>query len=109
MVATKTKSWTDITPEEVQEKLSRGHDIQFIDVREVDEYKEGRIPGVKLLPLGQLDVRHDELDKDKEIVCICRSGNRSAKACEFLSSRGYKNVKNMAGGMLEWKGEVERD
>jgi rhodanese-related sulfurtransferase len=107
-MATELRSWEDISPDEVKGKVSRGEDVQFIDVRELEEYKEGHIPTVKLLPLSQLDVRFDELDKDKEVVCICRSGNRSAKACQFLSSRGYKQLKNMAGGMLEWNREVER-
>ncbi|WP_307719521.1 rhodanese-like domain-containing protein [Paenibacillus chibensis] len=102
--------WTDITPQEVEALLQNSReDVEFIDVRELTEYKEGHIPGVKLIPLSQLEVRHDEIDRSKETVMICRSGNRSRQACEFLSSHGHRKLHNMTGGMLNWHGETSRD
>ncbi|WP_160038549.1 rhodanese-like domain-containing protein [Paenibacillus sp. USDA918EY] len=99
--------WKDIKPQEVEQLIRDGReDVQLIDVRELAEFKEGHIKGVKLLPLSQLEVRFDEINRDKDAVIICRSGNRSRQACEFLSAHGYRKLRNMAGGMLEWQGET---
>ncbi|MDN4094588.1 MULTISPECIES: rhodanese-like domain-containing protein [Bacillales] len=102
-------TWKDITPQEVKDKLTTQKAVQLIDVRNQEEYSEGRIKGSKLIPLNELPNRLSEIEKDKEVIFICRSGNRSGKACEYLSNLGYDNLLNMAGGMLGWKGEVERD
>ncbi|WCK53902.1 rhodanese-like domain-containing protein [Aneurinibacillus sp. Ricciae_BoGa-3] len=99
--------WINILPEDVEKMLEDKGNFQLIDVREVDEYKAGHIKGAVLIPLSQLDVRHFEIDRDKETVVVCRSGGRSTKACEYLSSRGHSRLKNMTGGMLNWKGETE--
>ncbi|GIO65884.1 rhodanese-like domain-containing protein [Paenibacillus sp. FSL M7-1455] len=104
------QTWMEIMPEKVEELIRSGRgDVQLIDVRELDEYKEGHIPGVKLIPLSQLEVRHDEIERGKDAILICRSGGRSRQACEFLASRGHRKLQNMSGGMLSWKGEVVRD
>ncbi|MCC0567115.1 rhodanese-like domain-containing protein [Brevibacillus borstelensis] len=103
------KTWQDILPQEVENKAVNQKEVQLIDVRNPDEYVTARIKGSTLIPLNELPVRVNEIDKDKEVICICRSGNRSGKACEYLSSLGYNNVKNMVGGMLEWRGNVEKD
>lgn len=95
-----------IQPEELQAKLDAGETVHMIDVRETDEVETGKIPGAQHLPLGLVESKHQELDKTEEYVIICRSGGRSGKACEYLESQGF-DVTNMAGGMLEWQGEVE--
>lgn len=77
-------------------------DVVFIDVREQDEYDAGHIPGVKLIPLGSVPSRLSEIPKDKTVVAVCRSGNRSGQAAQFLRGQGFDNVHNMAGGMNEW-------
>ncbi|WP_336775191.1 rhodanese-like domain-containing protein [Paenibacillus sp. MMO-58] len=104
-----TQLWQDITPQEVQEKLNKNSQTQFIDVREPDEYAAGRIHGTKLIPLSEFAQRANEINPNEEVICICRSGKRSAKACDHLVSIGYTNVKNMTGGMLEWNGSVEKN
>lgn len=101
--------WGEITTEEVDKLLKEGKELQLIDVREVEEYKDGHIKGAKLIPLGQLDVRFDEIDLNKETIMICRSGARSSRACDFLADRGYKKIKNMVGGMLNWQGKVSKE
>lgn len=78
----------------------------ILDVREPDEIATGKIPGAHTIPLGDLSAREGELPKDETIYVVCRSGNRSQKACEYLESRGYDCV-NVAGGMLAYKGPVE--
>lgn len=91
---------------EVNELLMKDKSLTIIDVREVDEVKVGKIPGAINIPLGLLEFRMHELDKSKEYIVVCRSGGRSGRACQFLSSYGYKVI-NMSGGMLSWDGEVE--
>lgn len=97
----------EITPEEVMAKLDKGEKVQIIDVREVEEWNEGHIPQAKLIPLGFLPYRIDELDKDTPIIMVCRSGARSHRATEYLSQMGF-DATNMVGGMLAWQGETEK-
>jgi rhodanese-related sulfurtransferase len=67
----------------------------------------GHIPKITHIPLSQFTERVSELDKDKELVMVCRSGNRSAEACNYLHSLGFRKVKNLFGGMNNWVGEIE--
>lgn len=96
----------EVTAKEIETKLAQGQLLNLIDVREVDEVAEGKIPGAINIPLGLLEFRMNELDKAKEYTMVCRSGGRSGQATNFLESYGYKVV-NMAGGMLAWEGPVE--
>lgn len=96
----------EVTAKEIEAKLSEGQMLNLIDVREVDEVAEGKIPGAINIPLGLLEFRMNELDKTKEYTMVCRSGGRSGQATNFLESRGYRAV-NMAGGMLDWDGPIE--
>lgn len=91
-----------ITPGEVEASA----DSSIIDVREPNETVSGHIPGARLIPLGKLLTRLDELDKSTEYTMVCRSGNRSGLAAGWLQERGCR-VKNMQGGMLEWHGKSE--
>jgi rhodanese-related sulfurtransferase len=83
-----------------------GEELNLIDVREVEEVAQGKIPGAINIPLGLLEFRMHELDKAKEYIMVCRSGGRSAQALKFLESHGF-NVINMTGGMLAWEGPIE--
>jgi rhodanese-related sulfurtransferase len=75
----------------------------ILDVREPYEWDELHIPGAKLAPLGELKDRLSELPSDKEIVVVCRSGNRSAVGRDILLEAGFEQVTSMAGGMNQWK------
>jgi adenylyltransferase/sulfurtransferase len=97
----------DMQPTELKQLLDRGEPIVIVDVREPQEYQINRIAGSKLIPLGELPQRFEELDKDAAIVCQCKSGVRSAKATGFLRSIGFKNVRNLAGGILGWIDQVD--
>ncbi|MFF2482552.1 rhodanese-like domain-containing protein [Paenibacillus sp. NPDC058071] len=94
-----------ITPEEVESRLKNSEKLHLIDVREIDEWESGHIKEAVSLPLSELAERYEELDKNAPLIMVCRSGNRSGKACDFLEAQGY-NVTNMTGGMLAWQGEV---
>ncbi|GIP50631.1 rhodanese-like protein [Paenibacillus sp. J53TS2] len=96
------------TPNEVAERLNKGETLSLLDVREQDEWMEGHVAGAKHIPLGELDLRLNELDPNHEMIVICRSGNRSGMACEFLSERGF-HVVNMTGGLNAWTSNLVRD
>ena len=94
----------NITVDEVRDRLMAGEKINLIDVREPDENAEFNIGGM-LVPLGKIQsMQVDELEdlKEEEVVCYCRSGNRSGQACLILDMLGFRNTKNLAGGMLLW-------
>ncbi len=76
-------------------------DALLLDVRERDEWTLGHAPDAVLLPMSELARRVDELDTSRRIVCICRSGNRSARVTAFLIQQGYDAL-NVAGGMYAW-------
>jgi rhodanese-related sulfurtransferase len=90
----------DYTPKEVADLHARG-EIQLIDVREVDEHEAGRIGGDRLIVLGELAGRAEEIDRDKPVVFYCRSGARSAMAAQAFAGAGF-DAHNMEGGLLEW-------
>ncbi|MGG2093613.1 rhodanese-like domain-containing protein [Bacillus sp. S13(2024)] len=96
----------EITAKELEHKLMSNETVNMIDVREVEEVAEGKIPGVLHIPLRLLEFRMHELDKHKEYVIVCRSGGRSSRAVQFLESHGFQVI-NMNGGMLAWEGKTE--
>ncbi|MBV8834560.1 MAG: molybdopterin-synthase adenylyltransferase MoeB [Acidobacteriaceae bacterium] len=96
-----------IDPTEVKGKLDRGDKFVFIDVREPHEYQIARIPGAKLIPLGELPKHLNELDPSAEFVAHCKSGVRSQKAVDLMKQNGFKNVRNMTGGILLWSDKVD--
>jgi adenylyltransferase/sulfurtransferase len=97
-----------IDPTEVKGKLDRGDKFLLIDVREPHEYQIARIPGAKLIPLGELQKHLNELDPNAEFVAHCKSGMRSQKAVDLMKQNGFKNVRNMTGGILLWSDKVDR-
>jgi rhodanese-related sulfurtransferase len=95
----------NITVDEIKSRMTAGEKINLVDVREPDENAEFNIGGV-LIPLGKIQTMQvDELEdmKDEEVVCYCRSGNRSGQACLILEMLGFKKIRNMTGGMLAWQ------
>lgn len=84
------------------EKVRQRDDVVVLDVREDWEYAEGHIPGAVLVPLGQIPDRLDEIPQDKTVIAVCRSGNRSNQATQFLQQQGFTNIHNMQGGMQAW-------
>ncbi|WP_433743830.1 rhodanese-like domain-containing protein [Paenibacillus amylolyticus] len=101
-------SFKEIAPQEVAERLNKGETLIMLDVREPEEWMEGHVAGANHIPLGELDSRHEELDPAQEIIVICRSGNRSGKACELLYEKGFKVI-NMTGGLNAWTDKLVRN
>ncbi len=94
-----------ITAEEVKTRLDAGEAINLVDVREPAEHAEFNIGGI-LLPLGKIQtMQTDDIDdlKNEEVICYCRSGQRSMQATLMLETFGFTNVKNLTGGMLGWQ------
>jgi rhodanese-related sulfurtransferase len=99
----------NITVKELKDRMKAGEKLNILDVREPDEFAEFNIGG-KLYPLGKIqNMQVDELDhwKEQEIIVHCRSGKRSMTACQILETMGFKNTKNLEGGVLAWQ-EQER-
>lgn len=82
--------------------LRNNPNVFIVDVREDYEYAAGHVPEATLIPLGQLANRLDEIPKDKTVVAVCRSGNRSGQATELLRKAGF-DAHNMSGGMIAWE------
>ena len=85
----------------LQQMQARG-EVVMIDVRTDVEFAQGAIQGAKHLPLHMLPLMADQLENEKPVVMICRSGARSAQACAFLAQRGFNNVYNLRGGVMGW-------
>jgi rhodanese-related sulfurtransferase len=86
----------------VSERLTTQPTPYLLDVREPDEYRAGHIAAAHLIPLGQLEAHLDNLPREREILCVCRTGNRSGVAVRRLRRAGL-NAVNVRGGMLAWQ------
>lgn len=91
----------EISVAQAKEKYDSG--AFLLDVRQPEEWNEYHIPGATLIPLGELASRVDELPTDKEIVVVCRSGNRSQQGRDILLSAGFEQATSMAGGLIDWR------
>lgn len=78
-------------------------DIFFLDVRQPEEWNEYHAPNSTLIPLGELAARVNEVPRDKKIVVVCRSGNRSQEGRDILLNAGFENVTSMNGGLVNWQ------
>lgn len=97
-----------MTVEELKAKQDAGDKFRLIDVREPSEYRVARIEGADLKPLGQITQWAQELsEKGEEIILHCHHGMRSDRACQYLASQGFTNVKNLIGGIDEWSLKVD--
>lgn len=96
----------DISVISLKKRLDAGEKINLIDVRETFEFEEFNLNGT-LIPLGELPSRIDEIEhlKEEEIIVHCRSGKRSQTAQHFLLQMGFKNVRNLLGGVLDWQAQ----
>jgi rhodanese-related sulfurtransferase len=101
---------TNITPEEVKQRLDAGEKLNLIDVREPHENAEFNIGGL-LIPIGKIQSQQiEEIEdlKNEEVILYCRSGNRSGIGALVLDQLGFGNTKNLVGGMLSWQQKFSR-
>jgi len=100
----------EITVTELKEKMDAGEDIELIDVRQPDEYAFAKIVGAKLIPLGEIVARKDEIDASKEIIVHCKMGGRSARAIQALQQMGFEgDMANLVGGITAWSNLIDPD
>ncbi len=102
-----TTNGLEITSVELKKRLDRGDKLRIVDVREPNEYQINRIPGSQLIPLGEIPRRYAELDPEDEFVMQCKTGARSGRAADYLRSVGFKRVRNLKGGILDWIDKVD--
>ncbi len=99
----------NITVEELKARLDAGEKLNLVDVREPQENADFNIGGT-LVPLGRIQsmsLEDIEDMKDEEVIFYCRSGNRSGLACMMLDTLGFKNTKNLVGGMVAWQDRIK--
>jgi sulfur-carrier protein adenylyltransferase/sulfurtransferase len=98
----------EITATELKRRMDAGEDVQLIDVRQPDEYAFAQIKGAKLIPLGEIVQRMDEIDQNKEVILQCKVGGRSATAIQMLTRAGFQGkMSNLRGGITAWSNEVD--
>lgn len=98
----------EITATELKARLDAGDDIQLIDVRQPDEHAFAHIEGAKLIPLGEIMNRMDEIDPSRETVIHCKMGGRSARAIMAMQQAGFTgSLSNLVGGITAWSNDVD--
>ncbi len=95
-----------VSVDELNEMIQNNEDFQLIDVREPHEYSAANIGG-ELISLQTIPEKIGQIDKNKKVVVMCRSGKRSANAILYLQQQGYNNLYNLEGGILAWKDEID--
>ncbi|YCA41532.1 sulfurtransferase TusA family protein [Bacillus sp. JZ8] len=94
--------------EAFRKKVESNKQPCILDVREIEEYKQAHIPGVIHIPLGEVEKRSNELNKEEKIYVICHSGKRSEIAAQTMRKQGFKKLINVVPGMRDWRGETEQ-
>jgi rhodanese-related sulfurtransferase len=98
----------DISVQELKDRLDSGSAPKIIDVREAWEYEQDHIQAENI-PMGEVPERLEELQpyREVELVICCRSGGRSGNIANFLRANGFSHVRNLTGGMLAWKAQID--
>ena len=99
----------EISPTQLNERIERGDDIVLLDVREPHEWDITHLEGAKLIPVGQIQSRANELSTADEIIVYCKGGTRSARAVQELQGLGFRRLKNLTGGINAWSRDVDPD
>ena len=97
----------EITASQLSARRAAGTAPRVLDVRESWELDVARIPDVLHIPMNEIPTRLAELDRDAELVVICRSGGRSMQVAQFLVRNGFSSVANLTGGILAWSRNVD--
>src|SRR5438046_5188373 len=98
---------SEMSPHQLRRKIDAGEPFELIDVREPFEYEIARIDGAKLIPLGEISERIDELSGERAIVVHCHMGKRRAQAVRLLQQPGFANVYNLEGGIDGWSDQID--
>jgi len=98
----------EIEAPQLAEMLVQKADVQVVDIRQPAEVAGGTVPGAEVMPMHTIPLRIQEINQDKPVVLVCRSGARSAQACLFLTQNGFENILNLRGGMMGWAGSGQQ-
>jgi len=96
-----------ITPLQLQQKITQQADLKILDVREPQEFEFAHIEDSVLIPLSLIPLKVEELDRNEELVVLCHHGVRSMMACQFLAKEGFENLYNLVGGIDAWSVECD--
>ncbi len=94
-------------PAELHAKIASGEKMQLLDVRETWEFETARIDGARLIPMGEIAGRFNELDTESDLVVICHHGGRSMQVAAFLERQGFSKIHNLSGGVDAWARTVD--
>ena len=97
----------EISPQELKQRLDTDESVFLLDVREQTEYDIVHLEGARLIPLNTLPHHIDSLPPDQEIVVYCHHGTRSLYAAAYLHQNGFRDAKNLAGGIDQWAAEID--
>lgn len=97
----------EMSPREFAARAAEGEPPMLLDIREDWELAIASIPAAIHIPMGDIPARLGELERDRDIVVLCRSGGRSAQVARFLEQQGYQRVWNLAGGILAWSEQLD--
>jgi adenylyltransferase/sulfurtransferase len=98
---------TEISPQDLKARLDRNEPPLLLDVRQEWETRLARLPNAVHIPIEEIEVRVEELDREDDIVVYCHQGVRSAAVAEYLRSLGFKSVRNLSGGLDLWARTVD--
>jgi len=99
----------EIAPQELKRRLDAGESPMVLDVREPWECAIARLAGSLNIPVNEVPSRLGELDSSAEVIVMCKSGGRSRRAAEFLSTHGFGRVANLSGGIDAWARDIDPD
>tara|TARA_B110000014_G_C19822107_1_gene426504 strand:+ start:193 stop:519 length:327 start_codon:yes stop_codon:yes gene_type:complete len=97
----------EIDVHSLKHKLDNKEDFILLDVRENKELEICKIEQALHIPMGVIPAHLNEIDFDKPIIIMCKSGGRSAQVCHYLNERGYSNIYNLRGGITSWALEID--
>lgn len=107
LTACGNEGYRNVSSDEAKELIDN-KEVVVLDVRTPEEFQAGHIPDATLIPVQELEGRLNELEKNDPYLVVCRSGNRSIKASEILTSKGFKKIYNLTEGMNAWPYEIEQ-
>ena len=100
-----------LTVEQLKQRIDTGEPLVLIDCREPYEWNSANLEpyGARLIPMGDIPDRLDEIDRDAEVVVYCRTGNRSGGVTRYMIANGFDNVRNLEGGITAWAERIDPD
>lgn len=99
----------EISPRDATAILQQPGKAVLLDVRELAELESGFVADARHIPMGEIPRRLNELDRDRIVICMCHLGGRSAHVAAFLRTQGFKDVRNLTGGIEAWAQDVGID